>query len=61
MENKYKEGDVVYAKANPVVKLVIRRYVDEIYYCRVQYKPELKEQVYFERELSSDAVPRVTV
>ncbi|HEY1039851.1 MAG TPA: hypothetical protein VGF30_10625 [Bacteroidia bacterium] len=53
MENKYKEGDVVFAKANRSVKLVIRRYVDEIYYCKVQNAPEQKEQVYFERELSS--------
>jgi hypothetical protein len=31
MENKYKEGQVVYAKVDPGLKLVIRRYVDTIH------------------------------
>lgn len=51
MENKFKEGQVVYAKTNPALKLVIRRYVDRIYYCKVQENPNQKEHVYFEREL----------
>lgn len=54
MENKYKEGDVVYAKLDPTLKLVIRRYVDRIYYCVIQQFPARKELVYFERELMSD-------
>ena len=54
MENKYKEGQVVYAKVNPSLKLVIRRYVDDIYYCKVQEAPDRKELVYFERELMDD-------
>lgn len=54
MENKYKEGDVVYAKLNPALKLVIRRYVDRIYYCTIQQFPTRKELVYFERELVAD-------
>lgn len=53
-ENKYKEGTIVYAKANPSLKLKIRRYVHRIYYCRVQEDPE-KELVYFERELEPGA------
>lgn len=36
MENKYKEGEIVYAKINPELKLVIRRYVDQIYYCKIE-------------------------
>ncbi len=51
MENKYKEGETVVAKVTPDVKLKIRRYLQRIYYCRVEGKPEEKEQVYFEREL----------
>lgn len=51
MENLYKEGDVVCAKENPTKKLVIRRYVDRIYYCKVQDDITAKELVYFEREL----------
>ncbi len=54
MENKYKEGQVVYAKENPLLKLIIRRYVDRIYYCKVQDDPDRKELVYFERELVDD-------
>jgi len=51
MENKYKEGDTVYAKADPLVGLIVRRYVDSIYYCQPKKDPEQKELVYFEREL----------
>ena len=36
MENKYKEGEEVYAKVNPSLKLIIRRYVDRIYYCKIK-------------------------
>jgi len=51
MENMYKEGDVVYSKTDPTLKLVIRRYVKRIYYCKIQEDPGRKELVYFEREL----------
>ncbi len=51
MENKYKEGDVVYSKIDPTLKLVIRRYVKRIYYCKIQEDAGRKELVYFEREL----------
>ena len=52
MENKYIEGQEVYSISNPSVKLVVRRYVDRIYYCKVQSDPKKKELVYFERELT---------
>lgn len=51
MENKYKKGDIVYARVNPSVKLVVRRYLNEIYYCIVHSDPSAKDLVYFEREL----------
>ncbi len=51
MENKYKEGEIVYAKVKPDQKLLIRRYVDKIYYCKIQKDPTLKELVFFEREI----------
>ncbi len=35
MENKYIKGEVVYAKENPSLKLIIRHYVDRIYYCKI--------------------------
>ncbi len=51
-ENKYQVGEIVHALVNPIQKLIIRRYVDSIYYCTIQTDPTLKELVYFERELS---------
>lgn len=50
VQNKYNSGDVVYAKVNPTLKLVIRRYYDQVYYCLTQGHPERKDLVYFERE-----------
>jgi len=51
MVNKFKEGEVVRAKVNPNQNLIVRRYVDRIYYCQIQENPTHKELVYFEREL----------
>ncbi len=55
MESRYKEGTEVYAKVNPSQKLIVRRYIDRIYYCKIKENPMLKELVYFERELLSDS------
>jgi len=51
VQNKYEAGDVVYAKEKPTLKLVVRRYIDQIYYCKIQDDPDHKDLVYFEREL----------
>jgi hypothetical protein len=51
VQNKYNPGDMVYAKVDPTLKLIIRRYVDQIYFCKIQEDPNRKELVYFEREL----------
>jgi hypothetical protein len=53
MSNKFKEGETVFAIANPEEQLIIRRYVDRIYYCKLKAHPEQKELVYFERELAN--------
>ncbi|MGB3467830.1 MAG: hypothetical protein WBA74_21260 [Cyclobacteriaceae bacterium] len=50
-ENKYKGGDVVYTKENPDVKMIVRRYISQIYYCRFADEPDRKELALFEREL----------
>jgi len=50
-ENKYKEGEVVYERTNPTRKLIIGRYMDGLYYCKLQESKKQKELVYFEREL----------
>jgi len=57
VQNKYNAGDVVYAKVNPTLKLIIRRYVDQVYYCKVFEDAERNELVYFERELVQDPTP----
>jgi len=51
MDNKYKEGSTVCAIVNPTQELLIRRYVDRIYYCKIQKDLAHKELVFFEREL----------
>ncbi len=51
MENKFKEGEVVRAKENINQNLIVRRYVDRIYYCKIQEDPNHKDLAYFEREL----------
>jgi hypothetical protein len=53
-QNKYNAGDIVSAKVNPTLKLIIRRYVDQVYYCKIQEYPKRDELVYFERELVED-------
>lgn len=53
MENKYKEGEIVYALENPTVKLKIRRYVHRIYYCLIDGNANHEEKVYFEREITN--------
>lgn len=51
MENKYKEGSIVFAPEDKMVKLKVSRYVDRMYYCTVCDVTPAEERVYFEREL----------
>ena len=51
MENKFNDGEEVYAKIKPTQKLIIRCFKNRIYYCKIKGDPALKELVYFEREL----------
>lgn len=54
LDNRYIDGQQVYAKINPSQKLIIRRYYQRIYYCRGVDGSE-KEYAFFEREISSTA------
>lgn len=54
MDNAFPEGSVVYANINPALTLVIRHYVQRIYYCTIRKDPSPKEIVYFERALMND-------
>lgn len=54
MDNRFKEGDLVYAIEAPQVQLQVRRYVSRIYYCTIIGHLQKKEKVYFDRELMSN-------
>lgn len=54
MENKFQEGDFVYAKTDPTLKLVVRRYLKRIYYCKMREYPNGRDLVYFEKDLVAD-------
>lgn len=51
VENKYKEGQVVFERTHPTQKLIVDHIADRVYYCRVQENPKRKELVYLERDL----------
>lgn len=52
MEHKFKEGEEVFDAVHPNQKLIVRRYYNRIYYCKVADEPSRKELAYFERELT---------
>ena len=55
-DNKYEEGSIILAKANPETRLLIMKYLQRIYYCVEVDHPEQKQLVYFERELVSPSL-----
>jgi hypothetical protein len=56
MEAKFKEGEIVIERIRPMQNLIVRGYVNMIYYCNPQEHLSSKELVYFERDLMSAAV-----
>lgn len=53
----YNEGQVVRARIAPELNLIVRRFIDQVYFCKVQNDPDAQELVYFERELEAAAIP----
>jgi hypothetical protein len=51
MENKFKEGEIVYSKKDPETALVISRYTQCIYYCCLPGDLKYKILMFFENEL----------
>ncbi len=49
-DNIYKEGSIIYAKADPGLTLIIRSYKQPIYYCTPIHEPD-HYYAYFEKEL----------
>ena len=50
-DNLYEEGTLITAKENPALVLVIKKYVQRIYYCEIAGQPGLQQLAYFERNL----------
>lgn len=53
LKGEFKDGQTVFAKINTEQALIVRRYVDRVYYCKLKDNFEAKELVYFARELQS--------
>lgn len=56
MENKFKEGEVVIERIRPSQKLMVKKYVSKLYYCKAMEDPSRKELVFYERELMPEAL-----
>jgi hypothetical protein len=54
--NKFSEGEIVFERINPGQKLLVRRYVNRLYYCMVEDFPNRKDLVFFERDLMTGKV-----
>ncbi len=48
----FKVGQTIHPISNPALKLVIRRYVDQIYYCQDPEQQSRKEFAFFEKEIA---------
>jgi hypothetical protein len=53
---KFKTGEIVIERTQPMRKLVVSRYMDRIYYCKARENRQLKTLVYFERDLLAVSV-----
>ena len=53
MENKFKEGEIVFASSHPMLELTVISIIEGHYHCRVQAEPTRQELVYLESDLSS--------
>lgn len=52
-ESKFKQGEIVMERVRPYLKLLVSRYENQIYYCKILDRESKKELVYSERELMS--------
>lgn len=56
-DNIYPIGQIIRARTNPLLPLVIYKYFQRIYYCSVVDDPNHKHFAYFEHELLPPEVP----
>jgi hypothetical protein len=52
-EGKYKVGTCVFAQSIPDEPLIVRKYVDKTYYCKLVDGSDPTDLLYFEKELMS--------
>lgn len=55
-DNIYPVGTMIFARAQPDLKLIIEQYMQRIYFCRVLDQPGTKQIPYFEKELVPPAL-----
>lgn len=60
-DNIYPIGTMIFARAQPDLKLVIEQYLQRIYFCRVLDQPDTKQFPYFEKELIPPSLTIKTV
>jgi hypothetical protein len=48
LDNKYKKDETVFAKEQAAIPLIIKRYVNGVYYCKIVHNPENTALVYYE-------------
>lgn len=58
-DNIYDIGTTIFANERPSIPLLIRRYIDRIYYCIDETKPDEGDHVYFERQISLSQTSKV--
>jgi hypothetical protein len=53
-EAKFSTGEIVFEKMRPRQRLIIRNYLDQLYYCNAFEAPDRKPLVFLERDLIRD-------
>jgi hypothetical protein len=57
MENLYAEGTFITSKNDPARKVIIKPYLERIYYCTAVDDPTQKLLAFFETELIAPVLP----
>jgi hypothetical protein len=55
-QSKFKAGDLVYAKENPSSLLVVKSFMNKVYFCFAEEDPSKKQLVFLEGELLKPAL-----
>jgi hypothetical protein len=55
----FRTGDAVHERIHPTQKLIVRSYLNGLYYCEALEAPQRKQLVFFERELAAETKERM--